>query len=100
MDGFDLAADFGGALANAFRGAKTRHLVLSFSGDVRHPPEEAREIARALLAAGAPVSSVEIETARGHDAISSEEPAFEAALTGFIDAAAAARGLALNGGGA
>ncbi|HRO04303.1 MAG TPA: hypothetical protein PLS69_11930, partial [Terricaulis sp.] len=58
-----------------------------------------REIARALLAAGAPVTSVEIDTARGHDALSAEEPAFEAALTGFIDSAAAARGLALHGGG-
>ena len=100
VDGFDLAADFGGALANAFRGSETRHCVISFTGDVRHPPEESREIARALLAAGAPVTSVEIETARGHDALSAEEPAFEAALTGFIDSAAAARGLALHGGGA
>ena len=100
MDGFDLAADFGGALANAFRGAETRHLVLSFTGDVRHPPEESRVIARALLAAGAPVSSVEVETTRGHDALAAEEPAFEAALTGFVDAAATARGLALHGGGA
>ncbi len=100
IDGFDLAADFGGNLANAFRGSETRHCVIAFSGDVRHPPEDSREIARALIAAGAPVTSLEIETTRGHDAVSADEPAFEAALTGFIDSAAAARGLALHGGGA
>lgn len=100
IDAFDLAADFGGNLANAFRGSETRHCVVSFTGDTRHPPEEGRSIARALLAAGAPVSNVEIETTRGHDALGADEPAFEAALTGFIDAAATARGLALHGGGA
>jgi homoserine O-acetyltransferase len=100
VDGFDLAADFGGNLANAFHGSETRHCVVSFTGDIRHPPEESRAIARALLAAGAQVSGVEIETTRGHDAVTGEEPAFEAALTGFIDSAAAARGLALHGGGA
>jgi homoserine O-acetyltransferase len=100
VDGFDLAADFGGNLANAFRGSETRQCVVSFTGDIRHPPEESRAIARALLAAGAQVSGVEIETTRGHDAVTGEEPAFEAALTGFIDSAAAARGLALHGGGA
>lgn len=100
MDGFDLAADFGGNLANAFRGSATRHCVASFQGDLRYPPEASREIARALIAAGADVASVEIETTHGHDAHLGEEAEFEAALTGFVDAAASARGLALHGGGA
>ncbi len=98
MDGFDLAADFGGRLANAFQGSATRHGVFAFSSDWRYPPEETRAIARALMAAGADAAYVEIETDRGHEAYQSDEPAFEAALTGFIDAAAAARGLALQGG--
>jgi len=99
MDGFDLAADFGGRLANAFHGAATRHAVFAFSSDWRFPIEESRAIARALIAAGAETSLVEIETGRGHDAYLGEERQFEAALTGFIDQAAAARGLALHGGG-
>jgi len=99
-DSFDLAADFGGRLANAFQGGATRHGLFSFSSDWRYPPDEARAIARALAAAGAEASFLEITTANGHDAYLAEEPAFHAALTGFIDAAAAARGLALNGGGA
>lgn len=100
MDGFDLAADFGGRLANAFQGGATRHGVFSFSSDWRYPPDDGREIARALAAAGAEASFLEITSARGHDAYMDHEPAFEAALTGFIDSAATARGLALNGGGA
>jgi homoserine O-acetyltransferase len=100
MDGFDLAADFGGRLANAFQGGATRHGVFAFSSDWRYPVEESRAIARALIAAGAEACFVEIKSDKGHDAYLGEEPQFEALLTGFIDSAAAARGLALNGGGA
>jgi homoserine O-acetyltransferase/O-succinyltransferase len=99
MDAFDLSADFGGALANAFSGAATRHGVFAFSSDWRYPPEESRAIVRALMTAGAEAAFTEIRTENGHEAYLLEEPAFEAALTGFIDAAAEARGLALNGGG-
>jgi homoserine O-acetyltransferase len=95
MDSFDLAADFGGRLANAFDGSTARHLVVSFTQDWRYPPEESRAIARALIASGAEVSSVEINSAAGHEAYLGAEPEFEAIVTGFIDAAAAARGLAL-----
>lgn len=98
IDAFDLAADFGGNLANAFKGAETRHCVFAFSSDWRYPPDESRAIVRALMAAGAEAAFIEIETDRGHDSYLGEEPAFEAALTGFVDAAAAARGLALQGG--
>lgn len=98
MDGFDLAKDYGGRLANAFQGEATRHGVFAFTSDWRYPVEESRAIARALIAAGAEASYVEIKTEAGHDAYLGEEPAFESALTGFIDAAATARGLALHGG--
>jgi homoserine O-acetyltransferase len=100
MDAFDLAGDFGGRLANAFQGGSTRHAVFAFSSDWRFPPEDSRAIARALIASGADASFVEIDSPNGHDAFLGEEPAFEAALTGFIDSAAAARGLSLHGGGA
>ncbi len=99
MDAFDLSADFGGALSNAFHGGATRHGVFAFSSDWRYPPGESRAVARALMAAGAEAAFVEIKTDGGHNAYLGEEPAFEAALTGFIDAAAAARGLALRTGG-
>ncbi len=98
IDHFDLAHDFGGHLANAFKGPSPRTCVVSFSSDWRYSPDAGRELARALIAAGAEASVVEIDTANGHDAALREEPAFETTLTGFIDAAAAARGLALHGG--
>jgi homoserine O-acetyltransferase len=93
MDYFDLAAEHGGVLANAFKGLKTRFCVFSFSTDWHYPPDENREIVRALNAAGCETSYVNIETDKGHDAFFVEEPEFEAGLRGFIDAAAAARGL-------
>jgi homoserine O-acetyltransferase/O-succinyltransferase len=93
MDYFDIAADHGGVLANAFRGLDTRFCVFSFSSDWHYTPEENRDVVRALNAAGCETSYVSIDTDKGHDAFFVEEPEFEAAMTGFIDAAADARGL-------
>jgi homoserine O-acetyltransferase/O-succinyltransferase len=100
VDYFDLAADFGGVLAQAFLNSPTRFCTFGFSSDWHYPPEENRAIVRALIAAGCDASYVEIDTDKGHDAFLLEEPQFEAALTGFIDSAANARGLALASGGA
>jgi len=97
-DSFDLAADFGGRLANAFQGGATRHAVFAFSSDWRYPPEESRTLAHALIASGSDAAYVEIDSPEGHDAHLGEQPEFEAALTGFIDSAAAARQLSLLGG--
>jgi homoserine O-acetyltransferase len=96
VDYFDLAQDFGGHLAHAFQNSATKFCVFAFSSDWHYPPADAKQIARALVAAGCEASYVEIATDKGHDAFLVEEPAFEAGLTGFIDAAAAARGLALK----
>jgi homoserine O-acetyltransferase len=96
IDYFDLAADFGGSLAQAFKDAPTRFCVFAFSSDWHYPPSDNKAIVRALIAAGAEASYVEIDTDKGHDAFLVEEPHFEAALTGFIDSAAAARGLPLS----
>lgn len=95
-DQFDLAADYGGNLAQAFRRSKTRFCSFGFSSDWHYPPEENKAIARAQIAAGCAASYVEVRSDKGHDAFLLEEPEFEATLTGFIDAAAAARGLALQ----
>jgi homoserine O-acetyltransferase/O-succinyltransferase len=96
IDYFDLASDFGGQLANAFQGSAAKYCVFAFSSDWHYPPEDNRAVVRALIAAGAEASYVEVETDKGHDAFLLEEPSFEAALTGFIDSAASARGLALG----
>ncbi len=96
IDYFDLAQDYGGSLAQAFKESATRFCVFSFSSDWHYPPFDNKAIARALVSAGCEVSYVEVETDKGHDAFLLEEPVFLQGLTGFIDAAAAARGLALK----
>ena len=94
MDYFDLAADYGGSLANAFKGSRTRFCVVSFTSDWLFPTSDSRAIVRALNAGGASVSFVEIETDRGHDAFLLDVPDLVDTTKGFIDAAARARGLA------
>jgi homoserine O-acetyltransferase len=96
IDYFDLAHDYGGALPNAFQKSPTRFCVFGFSSDWHYPPADNKAIARALIAAGCEASYVEVETDKGHDAFLLDEPVFEAALTGFIDSAAAQRGLPLK----
>ena len=93
MDYFDLAADHGGVLANAFRGTRTRFCVMSFTSDWLFPTAESRSVVHALNAAGASVSFAEIVTDRGHDAFLLDEPEMFKILAGFITAAARARGL-------
>ncbi len=93
MDFFDLAAEHGGEVAAAFRGTETRFLVASFSSDWLFPTEESRALVRALNAAAANVSFVEIATDKGHDAFLLDEPVFHRALGGFLRGAAAKVGV-------
>ncbi|MDH7798040.1 homoserine O-acetyltransferase [Beijerinckia sp. GAS462] len=93
MDYFDLAEDYGGVLANAFKGSRTRFCVTSFTSDWLFPTSASRAIVHALNASGASVSFVEIETDRGHDAFLLNVPELFATSRGFLEAAARARGL-------
>ena len=93
-DYFDLAADYSGSLARAFKGAKARFCVVSFNSDWLYPTSASRAIVHALNAGGASVSFVDIETDRGHDAFLLDVPEFIATSRGFLDSAARARGLA------
>jgi len=93
MDYFDLAAENGGVLANAFKGTPVRFCLISFTSDWLFPTEESRAIVRALNAVAANVSFVEIESDKGHDAFLLDEPDFHQTLQGFIDGAAEIHGL-------
>ncbi len=93
MDYFDLADDFDGVLANAFKGTKTRFCLVSFTGDWLYPTRESRTIVQALNAVAANVSFVEIESDKGHDAFLLHEPELFDAVRGFLDAAKVKRGL-------
>jgi len=93
MDYFDLAADYDGVLANAFRGTPTRFCVVSFTSDWLFPTSDSRAIVHALNAGGARVSFAEIVTDKGHDAFLLDEPELFAIVRGFLDGAGRARGL-------
>ena len=95
MDYFDLADDFGGTLADAFANTSARFCVVSFTSDWLFPTSESISLVRALNAAGANVSFVEIESDKGHDAFLLDEPEMEQTIIGFLNAAAVARGLPL-----
>jgi homoserine O-acetyltransferase/O-succinyltransferase len=94
MDYFDLAGDYDGVLANAFKGTKTRFCVNSFTSDWLFPTSESRAIVHALNAGGARVSFAEIVTDKGHDAFLLDEPEFHAIVRAFLQSAGEARGLA------
>jgi homoserine O-acetyltransferase len=93
MDYFDLAADHGGVLANAFRGTRTKFQCISFTSDWLFPTAENKHIAGALEAADVPVSFAEIETDRGHDAFLLEEPELFATARGFLNSVAQGLGI-------
>ncbi len=93
-DYFDMAAGYGGLLADAFVKARdVRFCVLSFTSDWLYPTPESRSIVRALNAAGARASFLEIDSDKGHDAFLLDEPVMRNAVAGFLASAGHARGL-------
>jgi homoserine O-acetyltransferase len=84
MDYFDLAEEHGGRLADAFRGAGARFCLVSFDTDWLYPTIESRSIAKALNAAGAPVSFVELSSPYGHDAFLLDMPELDRVIDGFL----------------
>lgn len=93
MDYFDLAAEHDGSLAEAFKGSRTRFCIVSFSSDWLFPTSENKDIVRALNAAAANVSFVEIETDKGHDAFLLDTPEMLDTIGGFLKSSAQHRGL-------
>ncbi len=86
MDYFDLAAPHDGVLAHAFAGTKARFALVSFTSDWLYPTAESRRIVRALNAAGAAVSFVELESPFGHDAFLLDAPEMNRVVDGFLRA--------------
>ncbi len=89
MDYFDLAEPHGGRLAEAFAGAAaagTRFCLASFDSDWLYPTAESRHIVRALMAAGAAVSFVELSAPHGHDSFLLDVPQLGEVIAGFLSA--------------
>jgi homoserine O-acetyltransferase len=86
MDYFDLAQPHDGNLARAFAGVQSLFCLVSFTSDWLYPTAESRRIVRALNAAGAPVSFVELESPFGHDAFLLDAPEMNRVINGFLTA--------------
>jgi homoserine O-acetyltransferase/O-succinyltransferase len=86
MDYWDLAEDYDGVLANAFKGTNTRFCLVSFDTDWLYPTAESRSIVQALNAAGAAVSFVELASPYGHDAFLLDTPGLDGIIDGFVRA--------------
>ena len=83
MDYFDLVSDCG-SLVEAFRGVRSRFLVMSFTGDWLFPTYQSKEIVRALHANGVKVSFCEIEAGYGHDVFLLPNPVIERLIRDFL----------------
>lgn len=94
MDYFDIAQEYDGSLAKAFEKTQAKFCVVSFTSDWLFPTSDSRHIVRALNANAIDVSFVEIVSDKGHDAFLLDEPEMFATLTGFMKAAAKAKGIA------
>ena len=85
MDLIDLGSTPQELIAS-FKPASCRWLVLSFSSDWLFPPEQSRDIVKALVANHIPVSFCNIQSACGHDAflLPDELPSFGGMVAGFL----------------
>ncbi len=88
MDYFDLTAEHGGLLANAFKDTPVRFCVVSFTSDWLFPTRESRAIVHALNAVAANVSFVELDSDDGHDSFLLDQPELFSVLTGFLEGCA------------
>ena len=86
IDYFDLAEGYEGSLAKAFQGSNTRFCVLSFDTDWLYTTTDSRRIVRALNAAGAAASFVELSSPFGHDSFFLENPEMNRIIDGFLRA--------------
>ncbi|MBO9353311.1 homoserine O-acetyltransferase [Bordetella petrii] len=93
LDYFDPARGTGGDLARALQPARADFLLVSFSTDWRFPPERSREIVRALLKNGSPVTYAEIDAPHGHDAFLLDDARYHAVMRGYYERIARELGL-------
>jgi homoserine O-acetyltransferase len=85
LDYFDPAMRTGGDLARALEGAMCRFLVVSFTTDWRFPASRSREIVKALVRTGRPVSYAEIAAPHGHDAFLLDNPQYHAVVRAWFE---------------
>jgi len=93
IDYFDLAAEYGNVLANAFNGTRTRFCVVSFTSDWLYPTRESREIVQALTRWRPTSASSRSSPTRATTPSCWKSRSCFAAIRGFLSSAADRRGL-------
>lgn len=83
MDYFDISRSYG-PLKEAFAKVAARCLFVSYSTDWLFPTSQTKEMVRALLSNGKPVSFIEIDSPYGHDAFLVEEEKLTRIISGFL----------------
>lgn len=83
IDLFDLAPNCD-SLESAFRGCKSRFLILSFTSDWLYPPYQSQELVEAIQANGLAVEYHVIESSYGHDAFLLEADKMEDIVARFL----------------
>jgi homoserine O-acetyltransferase/O-succinyltransferase len=71
--------------AEVFRDLKARFLVVSFESDWLYPPDQSRELVRALKRSNAVVTYLNLDTPYGHDSFLIYNPEFSRALSHFLN---------------
>ena len=84
MDYYDIAERFG-SLNKAFRNARAKFLIVSFTSDWLFPPYQSMEIVKALMSNDKEVSYCNIESDYGHDAFLLEVESLARLVRGFLD---------------
>lgn len=84
LDYFDPARECNDDLAAAFASIQAKSLVVSFTSDWRFSPERSREIVKALVDAGKPVSYTEIQSELGHDDFLLTQPDYLRVLRSYF----------------
>jgi homoserine O-acetyltransferase len=83
MDYFDLVSDHG-SLVEAFKGVRSRFLVVSYSGDWLFPTHQSKEMVRALQANGVVTTFCELASEYGHDAFLLDDEQLRHAIREFL----------------
>ncbi len=88
-DNFDKDSDNDNAhneLKATFAHTQCQYLIVSFTTDWRFAPERSEEIVDALMAAGKPVSYINVDAPHGHDSFLFDIPRYMGAVKGFLTA--------------
>ena len=83
MDYFDISRSYG-PLKEAFAAVTARCLFVSYSSDWLFPTSQTKEMVRALLSNGKPVSFIEVDSPYGHDAFLVEVEKLSRIISGFL----------------